>query len=607
MRTFILLVFTAVFSLQAHSQCEITNLIAEPHPCVNGMFLVDIDFDVINPEGDTFGIVGNATNYGLFAYDSLPVTLGPLPGDGTTVWEFIVYDLEEPNCQAAFELGTVDCCAITDVVVDPTECQNMETFSAVVNFNFMNTGNVGFDVFDANENALGFFSYADLPVTVTGIPSVGNGFTNITICDNDNPDCCTTVEFEGLDCNPNDCEIWNVDVVADSCDNGQFFVTIGFNFENTGPGFTVMGNGNNYGAFSYDSLPIVIGPLEGNGTTIYEFVIQDVQNPDCSDFGVIGPIECPPGCGFNEFIVDLIECQSDSTYSFALNFNPVNPASDGFNVSSDGQFIGTFEYADLPVIINDFPASGNFFDVLTICDNLDSLCCATIEFEALLCGGCLIYDLVVEASACDSNAQFFVDIDFQFQNVGTMGFQVGGNGNNYGTFSYEDLPITLGPFDGDSTTFYEFVVLDNENGLCLAGTELGTIDCLTPCTIGELAVDPLECTGNGQYALWLDFDYVNTSNVGFDVFAGNEFVGFYLYSDLPVVVEHFPASGNANDVIMVCDNDNPDCCSLLEFPGLTCVDSCSIFEVNVDVDACTSDTTFGLYVSFETTGFTAGG
>ena len=604
MRTLLIACFSLLtLSLYSQGDCEINELVAEAHPCSNGMFFVDIDFIVVAPQGDTFGIVGNATDYGFFDYDSLPVTLGPLVGDETTEWEFIVYDAEEPNCQATVVLGIVNCCSITDVVVDPDACTNPEEYNATLNFNFSNTGGVGFDVFDENENSLGFFSYDDLPVTVEGIPSNGAGADDVLIiCDNDNPNCCTEVVFEGPDCNPDDCEIYNVEAVAGACENGSFLVTINFTSENTGPGFTVTGNGNNYGTFAYDSLPVVVGPVEGDSITVYEFVITDLQNGECQSFTVIDPVSCPPACHFEEVNVDPIACQGDSSYSIGINFIPVNPEAATFVVTSGGINLGTFSYESLPIVIDSFPASGAFNDVLTIHDSEDSTCTAVVEFQALLCEGCLIYDLVVETTPCDSNGQFFVDIDFLFQNTGPM-FQVGGNGNIYGQFSYDELPITLGPFDGDTVTFYEFVVLDLENAFCLEGFELGLVDCITPCEIGPLTVDPLECSGTGTYDLFLDFETTNTGGLGFDVFAGDDFVGFYLYGDLPVTVEDFPSSGNANDVITVCDNDNTDCCSTLEFPSLTCVDTCDIFDLVVDVDECTSEVTFGAFINFEHMGF----
>jgi len=597
-RLFTLLLFCLGWAHMITGQCEIHDLVVEQLACENGHFNAQVNFIVVNPAGELFGVMGNGTNYGTFGYGSLPITLGPLEGDGTTEWEFNVFDVNNTECHAVYILGTVSCCAINEVVVDPTECINQEIFNAFVNFNHVGTGGVGFDVFNANGGSLGFFHYEDLPVLVTGIPSV-IGNTHITICDNDNPDCCATAEFESLNCNPSNCEISNVDVLVSDCENGQFFVTIGFNYMNVSEHFVVTGNGNNYGTFTYSSLPITLGPFAGNGETVYEFVITDAETPGCHDFAVVSPVTCPLACGFHDVVVDPLHCQGDGFYSFLLNFIPIE-TGDNFSVFSQGEFLGSYSYGDLPVVVDSFPASCNNIDVFTICDNADTTCCETFEFEAMLCcEDCIIYDLVAEHTVCDSNDQFYVVLNFQYQNVGSSGFTVAGNGNVYGQFNYPDLPVTLGPFDGDGTTHYEFVVTDNEDGFCFDEVNLGIINCT--CSFDSISVDPIECTGNGTFSLLLDFVPAGVSNDFFDVYAGNEFIGYYAYADLPVVIEHFPDNPGGPSVMLICDNDNPSCCVAYTFIGLNC--TCEIYDLVADAFECdTATNTFALYIDFEWTG-----
>ena len=592
-----LLLICSTLTLSAQD-CEIFNLVTEAHECINGEFMVDIDFDVENPVDSMFGVVGNATNYGEFLYEDLPITVGPITGDSDTEWFFIVYDLDEAECQATDTLGIVNCCGFSEVSIDPQECQNQEEFSAVINFEYENTGNLGFDVFDINGNSIGFYLYEDLPVTVTGIPSTGNQLNEITICDNDNENCCLTVEFEGLDCDPEDCEIYNVVADAGDCDDGVFYVTLNFDFENVTELFSVMGNGNNYGLFSYDSLPITIGPLEGDGETVWEFVVKDNTIDGCEDFTVLEPIDCPEVCGFNDVVIEPFECQGDSAYSVDLDFIPIATSDEGFAVYAGDEFIDEYSYEDLPITIEFFPASGDFFDTLVICDLVDPDCCEAFQFQALACGECLIYNIEVDATECDSNMQFFVELDFDFENVSDEGFQVGGNGNIYGEWDYDELPVIVGPLDGDDSTIYEFVVLDLGGGLCLAGVELGTVDCFNPCEIWDIEVDFLECTGDGTYNLWLDFEYENTGELGFDVFANGEFFGFYTYDELPLILSDFPASGNDNDWLEICDNDNFNCCEVLEFESPGCFEECDIRDLVADPLECTSDSTFSVFIAF---------
>ena len=75
------------------------------------------------------------------------------------------------------------------------------------------------------------------------------------------------------------CAIGDIEVTPTPCDELGFFdVFLDFEYENTGnEGFTVEGNGVNYGNFEYSALPIVINDLEGDGITFYEFVVRDYE------------------------------------------------------------------------------------------------------------------------------------------------------------------------------------------------------------------------------------------------------------------------------------------------------------------------------------------
>ncbi|MBK8702978.1 MAG: T9SS type A sorting domain-containing protein [Saprospiraceae bacterium] len=169
---------------------------------------------------------------------------------------------------------------------------------------------------------------------------------------------------------------------------GNFSVFLNFQYDNVGDnGFMVVGNGHNYGTFSYDDLPITIGPLPGNGNVNYEFGVKDVNHPDCHDAVDVGPINC--------------------------------------NNQAD----------------------------------------------------CHIYDLVYDIIPCNAEGNFSVFLNFQYENVGDNGFMVVGNGQNYGTFSYADLPVTIGPLPGNGEVNYEFGVRDVDHPDCQDGVGVGPVDC----------------------------------------------------------------------------------------------------------------------------------
>ena len=63
-----------------------------------------------NPSSNRFRVVGNNQLYGVFEYGQSNYRLGPLDGDDTTLYEFIVQDLQNASCASFTELtNTINC------------------------------------------------------------------------------------------------------------------------------------------------------------------------------------------------------------------------------------------------------------------------------------------------------------------------------------------------------------------------------------------------------------------------------------------------------------------------------------------------------------------
>ena len=674
---------------------EITDVNLE---CDNGNLFVQIHASYADVGDLGFSILGNGTDYGDFDYGDLPVTLGPLPGDGSINYEFVLIDNQFSDCQDFVEIGNVDCngdCHIWDITTNILDCTSDSTYKLIIDFLYVNTGNLGFDL-SANGSFFGFYLYDDLPIVINDFPVSGNDTDHILICDNDS-NCCEDQGWLSPDCaNSNTCEIWDLLVEAHDCDdNGQFLVDLDFNYANVGDegftvkvngdelgsfsydslfltlgpfndnttyhfvvfdnqfgdcaaefdlnafncdgdceigeiladftncdndgnfyvwinftfsnigndGFSVLGNGNNYGSFDYGDLPVQIGPFAGNPNSVYELVVKDNEFPDCSNFIVFDALDCGIGgdCEIWDLEVTVFECTSDSTYKIKVNFQHINTIGDHFDLWANGDFFGFYAYADLPLTIENFPISGNNFDFINVCDNDNPDCCEGNEFEVPDCaltGDCHIWDMVVEAHDCNDFGQFMVDLDFNFANVGNDGFTVKVNGDVIGSFSYDSLYLTLGPFE-DNTT-YHFVVFDNQFGDCGAEFDLEAFNCDGDCEIGEILLDFTECNDDGEFFVWIDFDYVNVGNDGFSVHGNGHNYGSFAYGDLPVQIG--PFIGNVNNVyeLVVKDNDFPDCSSFVVFDAIDCGISgnCEIWDLIVEAHDCTDNGQFLVDLDF---------
>ena len=93
-----------------NNQCEIKNLNAEPAPCLDGVFLVQISFEYSNNLSDSFILMVNNELYQTYEYNTpQPLLIGPFPGDGTTNYSFTIKDQAAINCKNVYELGKISC------------------------------------------------------------------------------------------------------------------------------------------------------------------------------------------------------------------------------------------------------------------------------------------------------------------------------------------------------------------------------------------------------------------------------------------------------------------------------------------------------------------
>ena len=182
---------------------------------------------------------------------------------------------------------------------------------------------------------------------------------------------------------------------------------------------------------------------------------------------------------------------------------------------------------------------------------------------------CRIADLRVKATPCNADGQFFVDIDFAATNPGGRGFSVKGNGRDYGTFSYDEDVVRVGPLPGNGETAYEFIVIDNENPDCRAAVGLGRVDCRYDCGLEGVTAYVQNCIPTFAPQLIIDLAFrPDLLSRNFDLYLNGEFWDYYSYSDLPLVLNNFPQTDFLR--VSVCENDLPQCCVSTEVQYPAC-------------------------------------
>jgi len=468
-------------ALQCDSSCTIFDIVVDLNDCNDdGTFNMLVNFETDGLTSANVNISNNGELIGVFPADEVPILLEGIPGIGG-VSVLTICDNDNDECCGSIEYDVptceIDSCDISDIVLDDIVCNDDGTFTMQVYFSAEGLSSA-FVRITNNGTDLGIFPVDSVPLTVDGIP--GNGENALlTVCDNDNPECCASIEYETPECEVV-CAILNVTVDHIMCaDDGTFSLSVDFDTQGFESDFVdILFNGVLLGSIEVEAAPIQVSGLPGTGEEGVLTICENDNDDCCTDYFFVTP-ECA-GCSISELVIDPAECTSDSTFGAWITFEHTGIDSNSVNIYADGVFIGAFPTVT-PLFIGNLPA-GNGSIAIEVCGNDTTLappCCATVEIEALDCEelGCPIVEVITTASECDSSGQFYVTLDMILEGSVGGGFIVAGNGTTYGSFGYGDLPVTIGPLDGDGETDWEFIVIDLGDPTCSAFTELGVISC----------------------------------------------------------------------------------------------------------------------------------
>jgi hypothetical protein len=474
--------------------CGISDLTVATGACQsNTTYTVTINFQVQNSTNDSFDVwANNGVFLGTYALNARPLTIPNFPYDGGPKDVVKVCIDENLNCCKTKEFPVPACintppnCEIFDLTVATGACNGDSTYVATINFQVQGATNASFDLW-ANNQYIGFYPLTALPLTIQQFPYNGGANDVVKVCINDNPNCCKIKEFPVPACinTPANCEIFDLTVATGACNGDSTYVaTINFQVQGaTNASFDLWANNQYIGFYPLTALPLTIQqfPYNGGANDVVKVCIND--NPNCckiKEFPVPACITTPANCDIFDLIVITGDCTGDSTYAATIKFQTANSGNTQFKLWVNNQYLGNFPLSALPLNISNMPYNGGVNDVVKVCIVDMPDCCETKEFPVPSClfnADCHISDLKVLTTGCLCG-QFFAVLTFNQTGGGAQGFNIVGNGTNYGNYAYtQPQPIILGPLDGDETTFYEFVVRDHLISGCKDVYELGKIEC----------------------------------------------------------------------------------------------------------------------------------
>jgi|GEM_PF-2840931 len=279
-----------------------------------------------------------------------------------------------------------------------------------------------------------------------------------------------------------DCEINNLIVEQHECINGEFMIDFEFFAENVSDSFYVSGNGMDYGSFVYGQNFYTVGSFIGDGTSVYELVITDSENENCSGFIEFGAQECPVGdCFIDDLEVFDMECDTDSTYSMTFNVEIVDPGNEFIDVWVNNEFWDFYEIAALPITITGIIPRESDYDIIQICVNDNEFCCVVLEYMVPDCiddGACSISELEVFDMECDTDSTYSMTFNADVINGPSDFIEVSVNNDFLGVFDISELPITVSGITPRDAEEDIIMICAGDLDACCTAIEYVAPDCL---------------------------------------------------------------------------------------------------------------------------------
>jgi len=526
----------------AQIECDLSDLTLTKLDCNdNNQFKVVINFAHQNTTTQ-FKLYINGEYKGLFPYSQLPITTDYLNGQTNDDYHFLIKDSEFPNCAIDGNISAPYCpdseCHLYNMTYEQSDCDSTGHFNMWLNCNHDNTSDF-FNLY-IDGGLIGQYAYSELPINLTQL--VGDGAFHVyKFIDINNGDCKVIKDIKHPNCSQGgDCHLYNMTYEQSDCDStGHFNMWLNCNHDNTSDFFNLYIDGGLIGQYAYSQLPINLTQLVGDGAFhVYKFI--DINNGDCKVIKDIKHPNCSQGgdCHLYDMTFDMTNCDSTGHFNMWLNCNHDN-TSDFFDLYIDGGLIGQYAYSQLPINLTQLVGDGAFH-VYKFIDINNGDCKVIKDIKHPNCsqgGECNLSELTLTPSNCNSEGQFYVEIDFDYENTSDS-FKIQRNGHNYGYFSYEDLPIVLGPFDGNSSTVYEFLVKDQANPNCKIASHINPPYCQNgfPEPLISMEIYDFKCIDTSNYTAFINVEIRGDANIPVNLYESNKLIGEYNSSAFPIKV-----------------------------------------------------------------------
>ena len=543
--------------------CNIFDVHAAVTDCDSFMdaYFLRIDFETTSPSSDSFSIGRTGNLLGTFAYEDIPVRVGPISFDENDNDIFIV-DQVDALCFGFIPHMTLDSCEavtceLTDLdVLSTIDCDNSGDVTFSIEFH-TSLESEGFQIL-IDGNAYGPFQYGLQPYEIGPIPSDGVSPSHVEIIDIGDSNCTIDTTIAPVSC---DCSYDNL-TITQFC-NDDVLVAVLINFDPSGSvndSFDITSVINTQ-RFSYSELPIT---LNGLPTADIALEITDIINSTCS-LTITADLECILECSITNFEVELISCEELGVANLSFTFDYEDFTTDTVILSYNGNLVGNYTSVDngeyiIPLLDVDCEIDFNSFSLAPI---NDPDCAAEFAMPNIdCCTECNISNVFIGYDCNDNQINsfwFFFDYSGELfdpyevvlanQTLGEYEYQGFGNIIEINAIPSGEYPIEI---NFPTCQFLDTLL----------------VDCFEECFINNIQVDTLSCS-DGMFTALLDFDYETTYDSFLILINDFEYDTFAL-ADLPLEIGPFFGNGFTQyDFSFIILNEE-NCVGTFDFGTIDC-------------------------------------
>lgn len=588
-RLFLFLAFSSLsLSLMAQS-CALGDLSIRLNPCNGDEFSINYDFTFSNTTSSRYRLFVDGEEIGVFHYHQRGMSI-VLDGLQPRTIPVRIEDSENPNCNVEQTFNFLGCdpglCDLTIKSVDTegSTCSGDGTFDMEVEFSYNGSGDDLLNVY-ANgtfllqvspEDSSGLYLFAFLKSNNL------DGTELITLSAADNPACNSDFIFETVECVG--CNIFNIEVTINDCSNGEFYATINFDVVNSMSSFILGGNGETYGNFDYDELPVTIGPLTASPDIDYEFLIIDLDAAQCFNFEYVGVVVCNDAqCLIGNLSAQNMECNGESAYDIEIDFNPSGTSSDNFEVTLNGNIVAVITSADLPFSIQNIDALTPGEDIITVCSTEDAGCCETIRVQRPNCF-CEISDVQVVNVGCEDNEEdYFVALALSSSLGAGTSFDIFVNGTLFTTVNDIQGSIVINDINLGAGDTDEITICSALSNACCIIVNVTKPDCTPVCPIESTTATVGACDGLLFPAtVSIVYSGIGTDNLIIEVNGVSR--GTFAANSFPVTISGLLGDGETVHNIGVFTSDK-SCSASFELEPVSCSSSVNEGELNGEISS----------------------